>query len=260
MLLAVCGIMLAAAGDASAQAERPAGDVLTPNQRGVANPMRLGVRLSLNRAAYSNDRYLNNVQFDVGSVNGEAEIYSSAAGFGVGGGLDLEYPLGGGFSLLGTAEFHHATFSSSGPVSEPCIHPDSTLDIGTSIHQFDVALDAIKLSLSAKVEFNEWYLLGGISAEHFLNTRVDRVRTLGTPGCAYPGTNGATVLEEHDPIPNPTRVHYALRLGGGIVYQLSKRLQFCPELTFDFGSGSINKSPNSDLGIYALSATLRYDL
>ena len=70
------------------------------------------------------------------------------------------------------------------------------------------------------------------------------------------------IRNSQDPVPIPeiSQLHFALRLGGGMTYQLSNRLQFSPELTLDFGFNAINKSPESDLGVYAINGVLRYDL
>ena len=61
-------------------------------------------------------------------------------------------------------------------------------------------------------------------------------------------------------VPETVGLHYALRAGFGFVYQLADRVQFSPELALDFGWNAINKSPDSDLGVYSLLAVIRYEL
>lgn len=255
MLCLLAGCMCTAR---SAFAQSGPGDVLTPNAPSGGPTPRIGVRASLIRTAYTNDRYLDNIPFDVGNISGETEVYSSAAGMGYGAGLDFEYPLNTSFSLLGTLEYQHAAFSSNGAVNEPCVQPNGEPAIGQSIHTFDCSVDLVKISAAARIDFTRWYMLGGLAASHPVATSLNRVRSLGGD-CVFPGTQSRTI-EEHGPIPVPARIHYALRVGAGLVYRLGSRLSFCPELTLDFGSNSINKSPDADLGVYALSATLRYDL
>ena len=85
----------------------PPGDVLTPNTRQNTPAIKIGTRAGFNRSSYTNDRYLDNVALDVGRTSGELDIYSSAAGFGLQGGVDVEYPFNTAFSLLGTAEFDY---------------------------------------------------------------------------------------------------------------------------------------------------------
>ncbi|MBS1912416.1 MAG: hypothetical protein JST22_10560 [Bacteroidetes bacterium] len=236
----------------------PPGDVLNPNVRNDMPPIMIGIRAGLNRSSYSNDRFLNNVPFDVGDVSGETEIYSSAAGFGYNVGIDLEYPLNRSFAILGTLEYVHSSFGSSGTVTEPCVRRDSTTGLGTSLHDFSAHIDFVKLGAAIKLDLGSWYLLGGLAAARPLSTGLDRTRTFGSTDCFFPGSGGQSTLEEHGGIPSPTHLHYAFRFGAGLNYQLSPRMQFAPELVLDFGMNAINKSPNSDLGIYALLATLRY--
>lgn len=236
------------------------GDVLTPDERTNTPDIKLGVRAGINRSSYSNDRYLNNVLLDVGDVSGETDIYASASGFGYMIGVDLEYPLNQGLSLLFTAEYDRVTFGSNGSVQEPCVGSDGRRQISSSIHDFRARLDFIKLAGSAKLSLSSWYITAGIATAHPFSTSLDRTKRFGGSDCFFPETNNQSTIEEHGEIPNPTRLHYSFRLGWGLIYELTPRLQFSPELTLDFGLGSINKSPNSDLGVYGISATLRYDL
>lgn len=236
------------------------GDVLTPDDRTNTPNVKIGLRVGINRSSYSNDRYLNNVLLDVGDVSGETDIYASAAGFGYMLGADLEYPLNQGLSLLFTAEFDHVTFGSSGAVQEPCVSSSGQKRTGSSIHDFRATMDFLKLAGSAKLSFSTWYLTTGLTTAHPLATSLDRTRRLGGTDCFFPDSNGERLIEEHGEVPSPKRLHYALRLGWGMIYELADRLQFSPELTLDFGFGAINKSPNSDLGVYGISANFRYDL
>lgn len=237
------------------------GDVLNPDTRTNTPNLKLGVRLGINRSAYSNDRYLNNVLLDVGEVSGETDIYASAAGFGYMIGADLEYPLNQGLSLLLSAEFDHVTFGSSGSVQEPCVDRNGRRQgNSSSIHDFRAVFNFLKLGGAAKLSFSTWYFLAGLTAAHPVSTSLERTRRLAGADCFFPDSNGSQSIEEIGEVPSPTRLHYALRLGGGMIYQITDDLQFSPELTLDFGFGAINKSPNSDLGVYGISATFRYDL
>lgn len=236
------------------------GSVLDPNNRRNTPGIKIGIRAGINRSAYSNDRYLNNVPLDVGDVSGETDIYSSAAGFGYSVGGDLEYPLNQAVSILGTLQYDHVAFGSEGAVREPCVRPDGSKVDGNSIHDFRATMDFIKLAGSMKLTFSTWYLTAGLSAGHPISTSLDRTRRLGGTDCYFPESGGKQVLEEHGPIPAAQRLHYSLRLGGGIIYHLTEKLQFSPEITLDFGFNAINKSPDSDLGVYGISATVRYNL
>ena len=239
---------------------RKTGDVLTPNTRRNTPDLKLGIRAGINRSNYTNDRYLNNVPLDVGDVSGETDIYSSAAGFGYQLGIDVEYPLNSAISLVFGGEFSHVAFGSSGTVQEPCVHSDGSDGSGTSVHEFHATFDYLKVAATGKLSFTNWYFIAGLTAEHPLATSLERTRRMGTADCYYPGNPPKQLLEEKGEIPSPSAIHYAFRLGAGINYRLTDRLQFAPELTLDFGINTINKSPNSDLGVYGISATLRYDL
>lgn len=244
------------AAPAFAQAQ---GDVLTPNRRQNTPDIKLGIRAGINRSAYTNDRYLNNVLLDVGDVSGETDIYSSAAGFGYSAGIDVEYPYNQVLGILATLQYDRVSFGSAGAVQEPCERSDGSEASGNSIHDFRATLDLIKLAISAKLTFSSWYVSGGLAAAHPFSTSLERTMRFGGTDCFFPGT-GRNTIEESGPIPNPQRLHYALRLAGGIIYQISDKVQFSPELILDFGFNAINKSPNSDLGVYGISATIRYDL
>lgn len=242
-------------------AQPDGGDVLTPNKRFHNTPaVKLGLRAAFNRSAYTNDRYLNNVPFDVGDISGETDVYSAAAGFGYSAGMDLEYPLSTTFSLVGTLQYEHVTFGSNGPVTEPCLLGDTLRTIANSIHDFKATIEFLKAAASFRIDFSAWYLTVGIAAAHPLHSTLERTRTFGDPNCFYPESGGRSTLSESGDIPRMSRVHYSIRLGGGLNYMLTSRLSFAPELTLDFGSSALNKSLNSDLGVYSINATLRYAL
>ncbi|MDB5036001.1 MAG: hypothetical protein JWQ98_3242 [Chlorobi bacterium] len=238
------------------------GDVLTPNNRRNRPNLKIGIRAGINRTSYTNDRYLNNVPLDVGDVSGETDIYTSAAGFGYQFGGDFEYPLNQALSLLFTAQYDHISFGGGGSVQEPCVHSDGTQSLGTSIHDWRANINYLKIAASAKLTFSSWYITAGLTGEHPLSTSLTRTRRLGGQDCFYPGSGTPLkrAIEESGDVPSPSGLHYSIRLGGGIVYQLNDHFQFSPELTLDYGFNRINKSPNSDIGVYGISAIIRYDL
>lgn len=196
----------------------------------------------------------------MGQVSGESDIYTSAAGFGFQAGIDVEYPLNTGLSILVTGEYDRVRFRGRGPVKEPCVNQAGETSVGTSTHDFSATIDYLKLAASAKLSFPTFYLTFGLTAEHPASTSLTRTRRMTDPNCFFPGSGGRSTIEEDGEIPAPTRLRYALRTGLGLVYQITSKMQFSPELTLDFGFNTINKSPNADLGVYGISATLRYDL
>jgi len=145
-------------------------------------------------------------------------------------------------------------------VEEPCVTSDGHRKKGSSIHDFRATLDFIKVAGSAKLSLSTWYLTAGLATAHPFATSLERTRRFGGSDCFFPGADLQREIEEQGEIPSPKRLYYSIRLGWGMIYQLQDNLQFSPELTLDFGLGSINKSPNSDLGVYGISANLRYDL
>jgi hypothetical protein len=235
-------------------------DILTPNTRRNTPYLKIGVRAGFNISSYTNDRYLNNVQLDVGQVSGESAIYTAATGFGYQAGVDVEYPFNTGLSLLLTGEYAHVRFGGEGPVNEPCVTASGTERIGTSLHDFMATIDYVKLAASSKFSFSSFYLTIGIAAGIPASTSLERIRSFSGSDCFFPNSGNQTVLREEGGIPDPNRIHYSLRTGLGLIYQWSHDLQFAPELTLDFGFNTVNKSPNSDLGVYGISGTLRYDL
>jgi hypothetical protein len=235
------------------------GDVLTPDNRRNTPAIKIGLRAGVNRSSYSNDRYLDNVQLDVGDVSGESDIYESGAGFGYTFGSEVEYPINAGLSLVGGVEYNHAVFGAKGPVREPCISgSDTTRSIGSSVHEYTGTINYLKFSGVGKLSFSKLYVLLGLTGEHPLSSKLERTRTL-EGGCVYADTRTAS-NSESGPIPDVTELHFSLRLGVGWRYPLTSNITFSPEIALDFGFNAINKSKQSDLGIYSLLATIRYDL
>ncbi len=237
----------------------PPSDVLTPDRPAQTPSLKIGIRCGVNRSSYSNDRYLDNEPLDVGEVSGETDVYSTAAGFGYNIGLQVENPLNAGLSTVATLEYVHATFGSVGPVEEPCLGPDSTVHIGTSQHQYSAQIDYVKAALGIRINFRDFYLVLGLTGEHPVRTHLQRRRSFEESGCVYPDTHQPTI-EESGAIPDPNGLHYALRVAAGLSYRIGERIEFSPELNLDFGMNAINKSPQSDLGIYSINAIIRFDL
>jgi hypothetical protein len=237
----------------------PPSDVLTPNTRRNTPALKIGGRAGFNRSSYTNDRYLDNVALDVGKTSGERDIYESAAGFGLQGGVDVEYPLNTVLSLLATGEYDYVRFAGSGTVQEETRNAAGDTVVGSSVHDFTATINYIKVAGAVKLNFPTFYLVFGLAAAHPMSTSLVRTRTLGDPSSSFPGTSSSRLTEE-GPIPDPFPVHYSLRTGIGLVYQIGSHLQFSPELTLDFGFNAINKSRESDLGVYGVNAVLRYDL
>jgi hypothetical protein len=235
-------------------------DVLTPNTRQNTPYFKVAARAGLNWAAYANDRYIDNTPLDVGKTSGEQAVYSHVSGFGYGGGGEFEYPINTGFSVVGSIEFVRASFGREGPVSQESLTRDGAEVVAVSRHEWSASLSYLKFGAAAKLAFPSFYLLLGLTADRMLTSRVVRTRSFEDPTYTFPETRGLSEIVEDAPIDDPTGLHFAVRTGFGLVYQIADGLQFSPELTLDFGRGSINKSPESDLDIYSLSAVLRYEL
>lgn len=251
---------ISARGDSGHVAFLPVpSDVLTPNVRLNSPNIKIALRAGFNRTAYSNDRYLDNTLLDVGQVSGESDVYGSAAGFGYSLGADVEYPFTTIFSLVASGTYEHTQFGGNGPVTEVCQNAAGELSLGNSVHTFDASIDYAKLAASMKMSLTKFYFMIGLSIGHPLSSTLTRRRTFGSNECFFPGTNVSTI-EEKGEVPSVTGLLYAFRLGAGMIYHVGEKLQFSPELTLDFGSNAINKSPNSDIGVYTLSAVLRYDI
>lgn len=238
----------------------PTPDVLTPNRRSNTPDVKIGIRAGINTSSYSNDRYLDNTLLDVGETEGELAVYTSAAGFGFSAGLEIEYPTSPGLSWVLSASFVQSNFGSGGPVREPCERSDGSIAEGDSYHEFKASIDFLRITPQIRLAFPGWYFVAGIAASHPLSTSLKRTRRMGRNDCFFPGTNRQGTIVDEGEIPAMQGLHYALRFGAGLVYRINDRAVFAPELTLDFGSSQINKSPDSDLGIYTASATLRYDI
>lgn len=235
-------------------------DVLTPNTRRNTPYLKIGLRAGFNRSSYTNDVYLDNTPLDVGKVSGEGDIYRSGAGFGYQFGVDVEYPMNTGFSFIFTGEYDHVNFGASGPVREPCVNANGDTSVGSSIHDFTAIINYLKGAAVAKLDFSSFYLVVGLTIDRPLSTSLERTRDFGGGDCYYPNSGNSTRVVEQGAIPEVASLHYALRMGAGLTYPLTERLNFQPELILDFGFNAINKSPNSDLGVYMICATLRYDI
>jgi hypothetical protein len=234
-------------------------DVLTPNTRQNTPYLKIAARGGFNLTAYSNDRYLDNTLLDVGQNSGEIGVYSSASGFGFGGGAEIEYPISTGMSVVGSVEYQRATFGREGAVRHECFRGD-TAGLVDATHEWSARLDYLKFGATFRLGFPTFYLLGGVTGSHLLSSEVERRRVLDDPGCSLAGHPGESSIVEIAPLPDPSAIHLALRLGFGLIYPIAEGLQFSPELTLDFGTSSLNKSPESDLDIYSVSAVLRYEL
>ncbi|MBL7986912.1 MAG: hypothetical protein JNJ94_02460 [Chlorobi bacterium] len=236
------------------------GDVLTPNTRRNTPNLKIALKAGFNRSAYSNDVYLDNVPLDVGKVSGQADIYSVAAGFGYQLGVDVEFPLNTGFSIVTSAEYVHSSFGGAGAVSEPATTSRGDTVLAGSAHKFTATVGYLRWGGAAKLDFSTFYLLFGLNAANAISSSLERTRSFGNgSSLLYPGTNRNTIQESGE-VPELINLHYAFRIGAGLTYPISQNWNFLPELTLDFGMNAINKSPNSDLGIYSLSATLQYQL
>lgn len=235
-------------------------DVLTPNKRQNTPYLKIALRAGMNWAAYSNDRYLDNTQLDVGRTSGEGDIYAHASGFGFGGGFEVEYPINTGLSVAGTAEFARAHFGSSGLVGEDCESLDGSVHLDTSHHEWSTDLSYVKLGAVGKLSFTSFYFVAGLHGSRLITSRVQRTRAFDDPTCTFPGGGASNRIVEDDVLTDATSLLLSMRLGFGLIYPLADRLTFSPEVTLDFGMSSLNKSPESDLDIYTLSAVLRYEL
>jgi len=236
------------------------GDVLTPDLHGNTPNIKVALKFGVNRAAYTNDRFPDNRPFDVGTVFGEADVYGAAAGFGSQVGIEIEFPQNTIFSWVASARYDHLIFDNSGKVQDVCVDADGDSVGVTSEHTFDANIDYLMFAGAAKLNFREFYLLGGLAIETPLDNSVRFNRQHDGKRCFYPEArdirNSLTPVE----IPEISSLHFSIRIGGGLNYQLSKHIQFSPELTLDFGMNALNKSPESDLGTYALDAVFRFDI
>jgi len=237
----------------------PAGDVLNPNaQRNTPN-VKLALRLGGIRASYTNDRYLDNTPLDVGRVEGESSIYTSASSFGWCAGLEMEFPINTGVSWTVEGRYERIGFGGDGPVTQPCGHPGDSGALGVAVHSFDATIDFARLTGGIRLSFPDFYVGAGLGVGIPLASRLVRVRTFPNGDCVFPGTTSSR-LEEDGEIPGLAPYHATLRFSVGANYRLTRRLRFSPELAFEYGTTDLNKSPESDLGFLTLVAALRYDL
>ena len=236
------------------------GDVLNPDAKGNSPNVKVALKAGFHRGSYTNDRFPDNRPFDVGNVFGEEDVYGSSAGFGWQFGIDLEIPRNTVFSWVISGEYDHVSVGNSGVVGAPCQSQEGDTIGEPSFHRFEVNIDYLKLAGAAKLNFQSFYVLLGLTASTPLHNDLRFNRTYGNSPCFYNEPDDIRNSQVPVPIPEISQLHFALRLGGGMTYQLSNRLQFSPELTLDFGFNAINKSPESDLGVYAINGVLRYDL
>ncbi len=261
-LIASAFLLLFSVGGASAQTgvHLMPGDVLNPDSRGNTPDLKVAVKLGINRASYTNDRFLDNRPFDVGIVFGEEDVYGSAAGFGFQGGIEVEIPRSTLFSWTVGLRYDHLNYSSSGRVTDICtsINGDSIAPSGQ--HSFAVNMDYLRLFGAAKLNFRDFYLVLGLTASTPLQHDVLFTRDHDGEPCFYPERNDIRNSRTPVEIPEASNIHFGLRFGGGLTWDMTERLQFSPELTLDFGMSAINKSPESDLGVYALNGVFRFAL
>ena len=246
--------------EGEASEAHPPGDVLNPDIRGNSPNVKVALKAGINRGSYSNDRFLDNRPFDVGAVYGEQDLYGSGAGFGWQVGLEMEIPRNTVFSWAISGRYDHVSVGNRGVVGVPCRTAEGDTIDEASYHRYDMTLDYVKLAGAAKLNFQSFYFLLGLTVETPVGDELRFEQTSGSTSCVYNDPNDLRSLSGPVSVPEISRLHFALRLGGGLTYRLSDRLQFSPELTLDFGFNAINKSPESDLGIYAVSGVLRYDL
>ncbi|MCB0713296.1 MAG: hypothetical protein KDD67_13270 [Ignavibacteriae bacterium] len=246
------------AGDESINAVP--GDVLNPDSRGNSPNVKVALKGGLNRASFTNDRFLDNRPFDVGAVYGEDDLYGSGAGFGWQFGLEVEIPRNTVFSWTVGGRYDHISVGNRGVVGDPCRNTEGDTVDEKSFHRYDMSIDYLKLAGAAKLNFQRFYLLIGLTVGTPMRNDLQFEQSSGATSCVYNDPNDLRSSNGSIEIPEISRLHFAFRLGGGLTYQLSDRLQFSPELTLDFGVNAINKSPESDLGVYAISGVLRYDL
>ncbi len=236
------------------------GDVLTPDTRGNSPNIKVAFKLGINRAAYTNDRFIDNRPFDVGLVFGEADVYGAAAGFGSQVGVEVELPQNTIFSWALSARLDHVVFDNGGTVNDFCLSPRGDTIGENSEHMFEATIDYLKIVGAAKLNFQQFYVVAGLAIETPLQNEVLFTRTHDGQPCFYPEARDIRNSPRPVPIPEINALHVAMRIGGGLNYRISERLQFSPELTLDFGMNALNKSPESDLGTYAVSAVFRYDI
>lgn len=235
-------------------------DVLNPNTRQNTPYLKIAARAGLNWAAYSNERYLDNTTLDVGRTSGEQDVYTHASGFGYSGGVEVEYPINTGISVVGIVEFARAEFGREGPVDQECVKSDGSTGLALAHHEWSARLSYVRIGAVAKLAFPSFYIVAGLTADRLVSSRIIRTREFDDANCTFQESGGLSRIAEDEPMVDPAGLHFSLRTGVGLVYPIADRLQFSPELTLDFGANAINKSLESDLDFYTVSAVLRYEL
>ncbi len=236
------------------------GDVLNPDARSNTPNVKVALKLGLNRGVFTNDRFIDNRPFDVGIISGEEDAYGSAAGFGYQVGLEVELPQNSVFSWSVGLRYDRINLGNGGPVTDIC-RTTAGDSIGPSaLHSFDLDLEYLKIAGAAKLNFRDFYLLFGLTGSTPLSSSVLFTREHRGEPCFYPDVNDIRNSTTPVEVPDMSNLIFALRLGGGLTWDLTDRIQFSPELTLDFGMSSINKSPESDIGVYALNGVFRIDL
>jgi len=257
------GIVLSLASPRSLPAQEAApvpGDVLTPDARSNTPNLKVALKVGFNRASYTNDRFLDNRPFDVGIVSGEENVYGGAAGFGYQVGVEVEMPQNSFFSWTLGVRYDVVRFDNGGPVTDICRSIDGDSIGSASEHSFEANIEYLKFIGAAKLNFRDFYLLFGLTGSTPLSNQVLFARENNGRPCFYPDVNDIRNSTVPVGIPEISTLHFAFRFGGGITWELTDDIQFSPELIFDFGMNKLNKSPESDLGVYALNGVFRFDL
>ena len=262
-VIAVIAVFLVVAVGAAAQEYGDAampGDVLNPDVRSNTPNLKVAVKLGVNRGVFTNDRFIDNRPFDVGIVSGEEDTYGSAAGFGYQAGIEVEIPRNTIFSWSLGLRYDHINLDNGGLVTDICrtAAGDSIGPIGE--HSFALNIDYLRFAGAAKLNFRDFYLLFGLTASTPLSSEVLFTREHKGEPCFYPDVNDIRNSTTPVEVPDMSNLAFSLRMGGGLTWDLTDAIQFSPELTLDFGMSSINKSPESDLGVYALNGVFRIDL
>ncbi len=237
------------------------GDVLTPDARTNTPNLKIALKLGFNRSSYTNDRYPDNRPFDVGNVFGEEDVYGSAAGFGYQLGLVVEIPRSTIFSWLVGLRYDHVGFDAGGLVGGDICRNAVGDSIGVvADHYFNTEIDFLKIIGGVKPNLRTFYGVAGMTGGLPLSHQIRFDRTSNGERCFYP--EAADIRNSLVPVPLPeiSPLHLGIRLGGGTTWDITERIEFSPELILDFGQNALNKSPESDLGVYALNAVFRIDL
>lgn len=233
-------------------------DVLTPSKRTNTPNYLLSISAGINLSNYFNDKFLDNSPFDIGEVSGEYDIYGSSSGIGYNFNSELEVPLNSNFSYLFGLSYIKSNFNSSGIVEEFCYKSDSTKILSNTNNSFKVNLDYISFSPSIKLRLSDNYFTLGFVTSYCINSNYEVSRFFSSKNCKF--KNMENEIKINSEVPKVVNLHYAFRLGYGLIYRLSNTVEWSPELLFNFGIYPINKSNNSDLGIYSLNSSFRFSL